>query len=103
MQPIRSEDGETREFLVIPPPGEWFDTNLGLIAAELDRRFPNMKFTLTKDARAPEEKAFQVIPILGAADGVQPMLKWPSIDVVEDVLECLAGFMMQSETKPILH
>ncbi|WP_406873280.1 hypothetical protein WHT83_06165 [Aminobacter sp. P9b] len=101
--PIKAEDGETREFLVIPPAGAWFDTRRREIAIELERRFPDMKFTVTVESSEQDERAFKLIPILGAADGNTPMLKWPSMDVIEDVLNCLAGFIVQSETKPLLH
>ncbi|AMS39340.1 hypothetical protein HNQ95_006032 [Aminobacter ciceronei] len=101
--PIKAEDGETREFLVIPPAGVWFDTRRREIATELERRFPNMKFTVTMVSGEQDDRSFKVVPILGTADGKQPMLKWPSMDVIEEVLDCLAGFIVQSETKPILH
>lgn len=101
--PISSEDGETREFLIIPPAGDWFDTRRREMAIELERRFPDMKFTVTVESSEQDEKGFKVIPILGAADGNTPMLKWPSIDVLEEVLGCLAGFIVQSETKPVVH
>ncbi|CAN7721248.1 hypothetical protein [Aminobacter sp. LjRoot7] len=101
--PIKTEGGETREFLVIPPAGVWFDTRRREIAIELERRFPNMKFTVTVVSGEQDDRDFKVIPILGAADGNQPMLKWASMDVIEEVLGCLAAFIVQSETKPILH
>ncbi|WP_432289248.1 hypothetical protein SLT36_31480 (plasmid) [Aminobacter sp. BA135] len=102
MRPIQSEDDETREFIVVPPSGEWFDSNHVYMAAELERRFPNMKFTVMVEGWSQDDRGFKLIPILGSADSNVPMLKWPSMEIVEDVLSCLAEFIVQSEKKPLL-
>lgn len=103
MRPIQSEDGETREFLVIPPVGEWFYTNSLTMLQELERRFPTMKFTISAEPGQQDDSGFKLIPILGATDSNVPMLQWPSMDVIEDVLSCLAGFIVQSEKPQLLN
>jgi hypothetical protein len=107
MREILSENGETREFLVFPPAGLGFDaaSKLREIAEELARSFPDMKFTVMTHGEPREERGFKLMPLLGAADSNKPMLQWPSIDVLETILSCLAGFIVQAEkeAKPQLH
>jgi len=107
MQEILSEDGETREFVVFPPAGLGFDavSKQREIAEVLDRKFPNMRFTVTTQGEPREERGFKLMPLLGAADSNKPRLEWPSIDVFEAILVCLAGFIVQAEkeAKPQVH
>lgn len=95
MREILSEDGETREFLVLLPKGEFYDSRQREIEEALRREFPNMKFTLRIDDDERVERGFGVMPILGVADTGKPMLEWPSNDVLTEVCLFIGGYVVQ--------
>lgn len=97
MRTILSEDGETREFLVLFPKVEFYDARLREIEEALRSEFPNMKFTVRLDTDRKVEKGFGVMPILGAADTGQPMLEWPSTDVLTEVCVFIGGYVVQMD------
>lgn len=106
MPPIRSQDGETREFVVLLPEG-LFDSlpRHRAIAGAFSRRFPDMKFTLQPRGARQVQYGVCIFPVLGTKASDQPMLEWPSHDVLAAVVGCLASFIgkAMSETNPNLH
>ncbi|MEO5326475.1 hypothetical protein PV773_24495 [Mesorhizobium sp. CC13] len=104
MTDICSEDGECREFIVIPPEGDHFDDPIELMRIQdaLDERFPTMKFIVSISGPVRYED-FAVVPVLGVAGGAdpKPMLRPPAIDLLEDIATCLAQFT--AGNRPLLN
>ncbi|QOF69496.1 hypothetical protein IG197_16645 [Aminobacter sp. SR38] len=68
-----------------------------MMLSELERRFPDLKFTMNADASERDDKAFKLMPILGVADSEYPVLQWPDANIIADVLSCLADFIVQEK------
>lgn len=107
MPAVQSQDGETREFVVLLPEGELFDAlpKQREISEAFRRWFPDMKFTLQPPGAKRVQHGVCIFPILDATESDRSMLKWPSPDLVVAILSCLAGSIVQagSATKPNLH
>lgn len=101
---IKSEEGETREFVVVPPEGAEFDQpeKHREIEAALTNAFPSCKFQVTTVPTRYDD--FFFLPIMGVAGdpgNAQPMLKPPAIELVDEITRFLAEY--QNRAKTVLH
>ena len=99
---VHSENGECREFLVVPPEGERFDRASTLLPVKeaLERTFPGYKFIVSIEGPQRFHDWF-VVPVLGEVGGDEgrPMLKGPSLATIQEIATCLAAFNSEAKSR----